>query len=210
MKSSDVRLLDYQRFVIGFHGCDQEIAERVLLGKGELDYSENAYDWLGKGIYFWEYGPRRAYEWAKWRSEGKGGVGSKVKTPAVVGAIIQLGHCFDLLDIANTRLLGEMFEEFKRLHASTNVPLPVNEKSYQDDIDFTKRRLDCAVVNFTVEALERRRRVAFHSVRCMFSEGQPAFDGAFIQAKSHIQIAVRDKSAIVGYFHPSIDFETEQ
>jgi hypothetical protein len=199
-----VRLLDYQRFVIGFHGCDQEVAERVLLGKGELDYSENAYDWLGKGIYFWEYGPRRAYEWARWRAEGKGGVGSKVKTPAVLGAYINLGRCFDLLDTANTSFLAGMFEEFKR----QGLSLPRNEASHKNDIDHTKRLLDCAVVNFTVEAIEKTEAIKYQTVRCIFSEGVPAFAGSLIMAKSHIQIAVRDRSAIVGYFRPNIDFES--
>jgi hypothetical protein len=67
-----MRLLDYQRFVIGYHGCDKEIADRVFMGEGELEYSSNRHDWLGKGIYFWEYGPHRAYEWAQWRSKGVG------------------------------------------------------------------------------------------------------------------------------------------
>ena len=203
-----MRLLDYQRFIVAFHGCDEDVVERVLLGKGELDYSENAYDWLGRGIYFWEYGPRRAYEWAKWRSEGKGGSGGKVKTPAVIGAYINLGRCFDLLDTANTTLLGSVFNQFKNDCEDKGVRPPRNEAAFDGDIDHTKRILDCAVVNFAVEAIEAMEKTQFQTVRCIFSEGKPAFDGSLIMAKSHIQIAVRDRSAIVGYFRPNIDFST--
>jgi hypothetical protein len=121
-----------------------------------------------------------------------------------------IGHCFDLLDTSNTKLLAEAFEEFKRLNQDQGLILPKNEQSHKNDMDFTKRLLDCAVINFAVEAFERRRGSPIHSVRCMFSEGQPAFDGSFIRAKSHLQIAVRDRSAILGYFKPSIDFADVQ
>ena len=40
--------------VIGFHGCDQSVVEKVIAGKTELLASTNDYDWLGSGIYFWE------------------------------------------------------------------------------------------------------------------------------------------------------------
>jgi hypothetical protein len=38
--------------VLGFHGCDQKIGERILGGKEpHLLPSEKKYDWLGHGIY---------------------------------------------------------------------------------------------------------------------------------------------------------------
>ena len=89
-------LLSYQRTVFAFHGCDSRVVEAVLAGKAKLHASENNYDWLGHGIYFWEHGPARALEWAVQQSKRKG---SKIKKPSVIGAIISLGHCFDLLDI---------------------------------------------------------------------------------------------------------------
>lgn len=50
--------------VLGYHGCDREVAERVLAGKTEVRSSTNAFDWLGSGVYFWENNPRRALSWA--------------------------------------------------------------------------------------------------------------------------------------------------
>lgn len=46
--------LNYQRMVIGYHGCDAATADVVLSGNYSLQPSDNDYDWLGKGIYFWE------------------------------------------------------------------------------------------------------------------------------------------------------------
>jgi hypothetical protein len=51
-------------FVLGFHGCDQEVGEKILFGETNLEFSSNDYDWLGSGIYFWENDPNRAIEWA--------------------------------------------------------------------------------------------------------------------------------------------------
>ena len=55
--------------LILYHGCDREIAEAVLSGKGTLQPSENDYDWLGPGIYFWVDSPDRALDWAKDRKK---------------------------------------------------------------------------------------------------------------------------------------------
>ena len=55
--------------LILYHGCDREIAEAVLSGKGTLQPSENDYDWLGPGIYFWVDSPNRALDWAKDRKK---------------------------------------------------------------------------------------------------------------------------------------------
>src|SRR3954452_1098491 len=65
---------EYQpSFVLGFHGCDKEVGERILCGEEpHLKHSEQKYDWLGHGIYFWEGNPSRAMDWATQRKkEGK-------------------------------------------------------------------------------------------------------------------------------------------
>ena len=40
--------------VYGFHGLDKDIGLRILNQEQEFKRSENRYDWLGDGIYFWE------------------------------------------------------------------------------------------------------------------------------------------------------------
>ena len=57
-----MNLQSHQRLIIGYHGCDARVADQVIRTGGILQPSENEYDWLGSGIYFWEFGPERAME----------------------------------------------------------------------------------------------------------------------------------------------------
>lgn len=39
--------------IFGFHGCDETLCDKLVSGQiTALNYSENSYDWLGKGMYF--------------------------------------------------------------------------------------------------------------------------------------------------------------
>jgi hypothetical protein len=101
--------LDYSRMVVGYHGTDAKIVRRALNGH-TMRPSENDYDWLGSGIYFWEQGPNRALDFAH---EMKNlGIGN-VQKPAVIGAYINLGDCLDFLDVKNTKLLADLYRIFQ-------------------------------------------------------------------------------------------------
>ncbi len=50
---------------IGYHGCEKELARRLILREVEMGKSANPYDWLGHGIYFWENDVKRALEFAR-------------------------------------------------------------------------------------------------------------------------------------------------
>lgn len=189
--------LQYQRLVIAYHGCEQETRDKVLLGTSSLRQSENDYDWLGHGLYFWEYGPARALEWAQQLQSR-----NKIKKAAVLGAYINLGHCFDLLDVRYTKILGEAYPEFVSILKATGKSLPDNAPRFQGDPDVLMRRRDCAVINWTLDRFNEAATTPVDTVRGIFQEGTPAFPGAFTKAKSHIQIAVREPSCIVGYFRP--------
>jgi hypothetical protein len=54
----------YDRQVIGYHACERAVADR-LLGGDAFRPSQNEWDWLGAGVYFWEFGHQRAYDWAQ-------------------------------------------------------------------------------------------------------------------------------------------------
>ena len=56
--------MPWDRFVLGYHGCDRSVLNDVLTGKQDLRVSRNDYDWRGNGIYFWEYSYQRAFQWA--------------------------------------------------------------------------------------------------------------------------------------------------
>jgi hypothetical protein len=201
--------LIYQRAVVGYHGCDAAVAARVLAGKVGLNLSSNAYDWLGQGIYFWEHGPHRAYEWAI--EQARLG-GAKVRNPSVLAAKIKLGVCLDLLDTANTRLLGWWYGRFRFSMRQNGVPLPKNRDATGGRRGEKLLRFrDCAVIDYTVSRLAVAERIRYQTVRGVFLEGGPAFPGSEIALKSHIQIAVRDRNCIAEFFRPeSADYRSNR
>ncbi len=102
-------------FVIGYHGCSRRVAEIILTGSGFLP-SENVYDWLGRGIYFWEYAPYRALDWAIQQTAASG------EEPAVVGATIRLGRCLNLLDTPKMDGLKAAFDALTAAIGADSLP----------------------------------------------------------------------------------------
>ena len=111
--------------IIGFHGCDASVVRKVVNGEEDLIPSTNDYDWLGNGIYFWENNEARALQWATELSKRKG---SSIKKPAVVGAIIDLGYCFDLMD---STYLQELPKRTISRYASA-IPIASRVISFQE------------------------------------------------------------------------------
>ncbi len=133
-------------------------------------------------------------EWA--RQKHKEG---KISKPAVVGALIHLGKCFDLMDTRSTTILSAAFDDFRTGMLEDGQALPANSA----DHDQLKRERDCAVLNWLMSRFEKEGEThAFQTIRGLFTEGGPAFPGSGIRMKSHIQIAVRDPSCILGFFRP--------
>jgi hypothetical protein len=184
----------HDRVVLAYHGCDAAVAERLLAGE-PFQRSENDYDWLGAGVYFWEYGADRALQFA--RDQQRRG---KVAEPAVVGALVQLGHCFDLMDTAYTEDLAWAFREYRSFATQRGWMLPRNAGSTPDK---KLRRLDCSVLNYYLDG-QARRGVVCDTVRCGFQEGEPVFPGSGIHRESHIQISVRNPACILGVFRPTL------
>jgi hypothetical protein len=197
-----------QRVVTGYHGCDATVAAKVLAGTVRLNLSTNPYDWLGEGVYFWEHGAQRARAWAIEQAKISG---AKIKEPSVLGAKINLGECLDLLDTANTGLLGKWYKEFRRTARQQLSRMPENRDAPGSRRgDKVLRFLDRAVIDFTVSHVAEVEGINYQTVRGVFLEGEPAFPGSKIARKSHIQIAVRDPVCILGFLRPgSADLAAE-
>jgi hypothetical protein len=183
----------YDRTVITYHGCDAEVAEQLLAGK-PFKASENEYDWLGNGVYFWEYGLDRALRFAHFQQQR-----GKVTNPAVVGAIVQLGNCFDLTDTRFTSQLKTAYEWCADFYQQEGKTLPVNAGPTPDK---KLRRLDCLVLNLYLAYLDEEAPERFQTVRAAFEEGPAAFPGSMIRQETHVQIAVRDPRCTIGVFRP--------
>ena len=198
--------------VVGFHGCDRTVFEKVIKHGEHLSNSENNYDWLGHGIYFWEGSNERALEWAK--------KSLKAESPAVVGAFIKLGNCIDLLDTVHLKKVKSSYEILKSECEKLGQDLPQN-KRHVDGISL-KRELDCKVMlrlqqlnnELIAEKLElddvtgaNKRKIQNHiqfidTVRGMFPEGDELYAGAGFRAKNHIQLCIINPNSIMGYFDP--------
>jgi len=185
-------------WVLGYHGCDAALGEAVLRGEKVLLPSENDYDWLGTGIYFWENDPKRALDWARAARSDPRVSRSKIDEPFALGAIIDLGTCLDLTESSSLEKLKKAHEIFSA-QGGLNV---VNEGTTENP---GRRKLDCAVVNFLHDLLEEAGESSFDSVRALFPEGGPLFPGSGILERTHIQLSLRREANIAAYFRPRFD-----
>jgi hypothetical protein len=187
--------------VLGFHGCDESIINDILLGKKGLKQSNNTYDWLGHGIYFWENSPSRAVEFAEFLKNNPQRARTPIKTPSVIGAVIDLGYCLDFTDYSNLQLLKGGYELLKT--AMDTLEVKLTNKPIGENKDLLYRELDCAVIE-TLHSLRLpdSELKPFDSVRGVFWEGKEIYPNAGFKEKNHIQICIRNKNCIKGYFLP--------
>ena len=182
-------------FVLGYHGCDRETGEGLLLNKA-FRPSENSYDWLGSGIYFWEANPDRALEWAKQRADQILYNEGRHVEPFVVGAIIDPGFCLDLISSNGIHAIEEAYTSFQSVVTASGAQMPENVGG--DDL--LLRKLDCAVINFLHAARERAGEEPFDTVRGVFTEGKHIYANSGFRRKTHIQVCVRNSANIHGVF----------
>lgn len=188
-------------FVLGYHGCDKEVGEKILAGKADLKTNEeNTWDWLGHGIYFWENNPKRAKEWAQFKSKLQKKAGEKPITPFAIGAIIDVGNCLDLTEARSLQIAKEGYKSLKEIFDISGVPLPENRNSSEKDSDRVYRNLDCAVINHVHRMRKAEGFEDFNTVRGFFHEGGSLYPGSGYMSKTHIQICVRKPSSILGVF----------
>lgn len=179
-------------FVLGYHGCDKTVADQLLAGK-KFKPSRNRFDWLGHGAYFWEANPSRGLEYAK---ELMGRPKSKIRTPAVVGAVIDLGRCLDLSTSSGIAAVKKAYPAFVKSYKPTGEKLPKNKLGP----DLLLRFLDCAVIQYLHYSSEEEGEPPFDTVKGIFVEGDRIYDGSGFHDKTHTQICVRDISCIKGVF----------
>ena len=179
------RFSDYPLTVLAFHGTSEKVAESVLAGKTELKVSSNPWEWLGNGVYFWENAPERALRWAIERKKDR---------PTVIGAIIQVGRCLNLMDKSSNLPIVQAYESSRDLFRMKGLDLPENSNKfhYRDSI----------VINM-LNSIADAKNVPYDTVRAAYIEGEPLYEGTDIRSDTHIQICVRNpQKSIVAYFRP--------
>ena len=192
-------------FVLGYHGCEKAIGLKAVGGELELIQSEKAYDWLGPGIYFWEGDPLRAFEWATWK---------QFDDPFVVGAVIDLRNCLDLMVREDLDLLALAYESYVAQQTKSKLEILEN-KSPRDSKSGDDKKLsylDCAVIAHLHKILDEAPSAAssdlpaivqpFDSVRGLFEEKPEVYPGSGFFKNTHSQIAIRNLGCIVEIFVP--------
>jgi len=181
-------------FVLGYHGCEQAIAEQAIQGQIDILQSDRDYDWLGPGAYFWESDPLRALEWAVQKGSA---------APAVIGAVIDLGNCLDLVSRQSVELLRQAYQLYERQQMQVELRLAQNlQAPGRPDPDNILRFLDCAVIRFLHGMIAEQDRAPFDTVRGLFTEGDAVYPGSGFKNQSHTQVAVRNPACILGIFKP--------
>lgn len=112
---------------------------RLLNGTDELRPSNNPWDWLGSGIYFWEQNPHRALAYAEEAARQQQKFSGRIGTPFVIGAVIELGRCLNLIDPGSISIVKEGYFQLSYFQNKKGDKMPVNKGA--------NRQLDCAVIN---------------------------------------------------------------
>lgn len=134
----------------------------------------------------------------------------------MVGVVYQLDHCLDFTDSEYLDILETYFILLKNDLQVTGKALPRNKDLAKDKHhDLILRELDCAVIEYLHAKIGEKIKYdvnvkgfsdykPFDTVRGVFTEGGPAFEGAGIQAKNHVQVCIRNINCIKGFFIPRI------
>jgi hypothetical protein len=182
-------------FLIGYHGCDLKVAEKILAGRDDISTSANNYDWLGPGAYFWVDDAQRALEWSiDQKNRGL------CEEPYLIGAIIDVGNCLNINQRGMAKQIKDAYVEFKAIVKKRGFKLPINRVPSEGGT-LLLRSLDCAVINHIHLLKSEAGEAPYDSVLGVFEEGAKLFPKSCIRDKSHTQIAVRNPStSVIGYF----------
>jgi hypothetical protein len=189
--------LDRPNLYIGFHGCEKSVGMDLILYPTHIHMSAHDYEWLGHGFYVWENNQDRALDWACNHHP-------KFKEPFTVGVVYTLEKCLDLTDKHFIELLSNDYPEFIKdiKHFGTSIPQNTDLKGNPDPSGIL-RYLDCFLIEYVHSVNDIAEDIPyFDSVRGAFSEGTPAYPGTQFGDKNHIQVCIRNKKCIKGFFLP--------
>jgi hypothetical protein len=189
--------------IIGYHGCDKSVRDELVANNLSFKKSENGYDWLGHGMYFWENDAERALEFATFKKEHPQKGRKNIENPSVVATIINLGFCLDLVNSGSLQLVKFAHSLFiQKITANDSEPL--KNKPLKGGHDLIFRHLDCAVVETLHTYRHENHLQPFDSVRGVFWEGEDLYENAGFKEKNHIQICIRNSSCVEGFFIPDM------
>lgn len=202
--------------LIVYHGCDVTTRDDLVSGRlKHLNHSNNRYDWLGPGAYFFEGDVERAllFAQASHANPAKRYTAKPIATPAVVGAILRVQNWLDMTTQAGIKEFSLAYQAMAAGLEASGSALPTNRPADEGDVEVIYRALDNAVFSWLHEARSSHKPPlpAFQAVRAAFHQGEKIAPASGFHATTHIQIALRDNSCVVGWFLPTgAELLTEQ
>ena len=158
---------------------------RVVQGLQGYKPSENADDWLGHGIDFWEYAPKQAWAWAEQRRR----TWSPREDVAVLASMIRLGNCFDLLDPDNLDILAGFRREYEgRERRDGRVPRENHNKS---------KYLDCSIFQLAYAVFQTEGEPVDTSRAVFVPSDERLWSRSGLHRHAHIQLCVRNPECIL-------------
>jgi hypothetical protein len=122
-----------------------------------------------------------------------------IRYPYVVGAVIELGNCLNLLDHSGLMEMRAAHQMLRSLAEAEGKQLPVN--SFKDASGaYLVRALDCAVLEYLHRIRMDANLPAYDTVVGALWEGNDLYDDAGVTDKNHMQICIRNEECIRGYF----------
>lgn len=162
------------------------MALRILQGLEGYKASENPDDWLGHGVYFWEYAPKQAWAWAEQRRRSQ----KWDEEVAVLASMIRLGNCFDLLDPDNLEVLSGFHREFRMSEKELGATPKENHNK--------AKHLDCAVFQFAYAAFEGEEDPVDTCRAVFVPSNERLWLRSGVHRLAHIQLCVRNPDCILG------------
>lgn len=198
--------------LVGYHGCDITTRDDLIAGRTSPKSSQNKYDWLGPGFYLFEGDAARAQAFAEAAAAEpqKMFTAVPIKTPAVVGCIVELRQCLDMTTQRGLLEFEEAYSAFQDGYdPASQEPMPVNRAANDQDSEVLLRHLDNAVFTFIHSIRDTESALHYQAVRGAFRQGDEIAPNSGFHRKSHVQIALRDFSCVVGWFLPQVQPPTQ-
>lgn len=187
--------------IVAYHGCDIVTRDALVSGKlSHLDASQNKYDWLGPGVYFFENDLERALRFAQASQQHpeRRYTRHPIVTPSVVGVVLRVQHWLDMTTQLGITEFANAYDALSQVEPA----LPENRQAGPDDRDFILRQLDNAVFTYIHEFRQEKGMTAYQAVRGAFPQGDEVNPHSGFRRDSHIQISLQDMSCVVGCFLP--------
>jgi hypothetical protein len=195
------------QLVIAHHGCDITLRDDLVSGRlSHLEHSKNRYDWLGSGAYFFENDFDRALLFAEnsHLNPAKRYTARPIATPAVVGAVLCVSRWLDMTTQEGINEYVSAVEPMLKVYEEKGTEVPTNHAASEDDFEVILREQDRSVFDFIHQARDGNPKLtSFQAVRGAFLQGKKLTVNSGFQENSHIQIALRDNTCVLGWFLPS-------